>query len=158
VIRFVVTFLVLSATWLLWSGYFETKMLIFGLVSVLITMGISHRMDRFADSPREFRMGLRPLLYVPWLFWEIVKANIDVARIILNPKLPISPKLIRVPAHQKTDIGQVFYANSITLTPGTISLDVRDNQILVHALTEEAAAGVENNVMNDRVAALEGSG
>jgi len=118
-------------------------------------MAISARMDRIADSPRRYRLGLRPLLYLPWLAWEIVKANIDVARIILNPRLPINPRLIRVPAPQKTAVGQVMYANSITLTPGTISLDVRNNQVLVHALTEEAAQGVLSGDMGRKVAALE---
>jgi len=130
-------------------------MLGFGLASVLAVMAISSRMDRIADSPRHYRLGLRPLLYLPWLAWEIVKANIDVALIILNPRLPINPRLIRVPAPQKTAVGQVMYANSITLTPGTISLDVRNNQILIHALTEEAAQGVLSGDMGRRVAALE---
>ena len=113
----------LSAIWLLWSGYWDPhddKLILgFGLASVLGVMAISARMDRFADSPRRYRLGLRPLLYLPWLAWEIVKANIDVALIILNPRLPINPRLIRVPAPQKTAVGQVMYANSITLTPDT---------------------------------------
>jgi multicomponent Na+:H+ antiporter subunit E len=149
------TFLMLSVVWLLWSGHTEAMILGFGLLSVIGVMLITARMDSVADSPRLYRLGARPLLYLPWLGWEIVKANIDVAKIILNPKLPISPRLIRVPASQKTAVGQVAYANSITLTPGTISLDVRDNQILVYALTKEAADGVESGEMDRRVAALE---
>ena len=149
----------LSVVWLLWSGYWDPHhdalILGFGLASVLGVMAISRRMDRIADSPRRYRLGIRPLLYLPWLAWEVVKANIDVALIILKPGLPISPRLIRVPAPQKTAVGQVLYANSITLTPGTISLDVRNNQVLVHALTEAAAEGVLNGDMGRRVAALE---
>ena len=149
------TFLMLCVVWQLWSGHTEPMIVGFGLFSVLFVMAISRRMDAIADSPRRYRLGARPLLYLPWLGWEIVKSNIDVAKIILNPKLPISPRLIRVPASQKTAVGQVAYANSITLTPGTISLDVRDNQILVYALTKEAADGVESGEMDRRVAALE---
>jgi multicomponent Na+:H+ antiporter subunit E len=149
----------LSAVWLLWSGYWDPHddylILGFGLASVLGVMAISSRMDRVAQAPRSYRLGLRPLLYLPWLAVEIVKANIDVARIILSPTLPISPRLIRVPATQDTAVGQVVYANSITLTPGTISLDVRNNQILIHALTKEAADGVLSGDMGRRVAALE---
>ena len=145
----------LCTVWQLWSGHTEPMIIGFGLGSVLFVMWISARMDAVADSPRVYRMGARPLLYLPWLGWEIVKANIDVAKIILNPRLPISPRLIRVPASQKTAVGQVAYANSITLTPGTISLDVRDNQVLVYALTKEAADGVESGEMDRKVAALE---
>ena len=145
----------LSAIWLLWSGHTEPLILSFGLISVLFVMWIGHRMDKAADSPRAYRLGARPLTYLPWLAWEGVKANLDVARIILTPALPISPRLIRVRASQQTAIGQVTYANSITLTPGTISLDVRDNQILVYALTKEAAEGVESGEMDRKVTAME---
>jgi multicomponent Na+:H+ antiporter subunit E len=69
--------------------------------------------------------------------------------------LPISPHLITVRTSQKTAVGQVIYANSITLTPGTISLDVRDDTILVHALTSDSAAGVEAGEMDRRVSRLE---
>jgi multicomponent Na+:H+ antiporter subunit E len=102
-------------------------------------------------------MGFRHLPYVPWLLWEILKANVDVARIILHPKLPIRPHLFRVEASQRSEVGQVIYANSITLTPGTISLDVRDNGILVHALTDEAADELKKGEMDGRVTRLEGA-
>ena len=87
---------------------------------------------------------------------SFVKANLDVAKIILTPSLPISPRLIRVPGTQRTDMGLVTYANSITLTPGTITLDVRDGYLLVHALTAESAAGVRTGEMDAKVTALEG--
>ena len=74
----------------------------------------------------------------------------------LNPKLPISPCLIRLRASQSTDLGQVIYANSITLTPGTITLDVRDDIILVHNLTDEMADDLLTNEMDRRVTQLEG--
>ena len=100
----------------------------------------------------------RLLLYVPWLLWAIVKANLDVARRILTFRLPISPRLIRVKASQKSDLGQVIYANSITLTPGTVSVDLQDGTILVHALTRECAEDLQEGEMDRRVAALEGAG
>lgn len=156
IIRLVVTFVVLAGIWLLWSGIIDNPLILgFGIASVVGVMAVSSRMDRVAESRLSYRLGLRPLLYLPWLVWQIVKANIDVARIILNPKLPISPRLVSVPAPQKTTVGQVLYANSITLTPGTISLDVRKNRIMVHALTEEAADGVLSGDMGRRVSALE---
>ena len=128
----------------------------FGGVSVLTVLAISQRMDRIAEAPRLYTLGLRPLGYVPWLFWEIVKANLAVARLILDPALPIAPRVVRVQANQKTALGQTIFANSITLTPGTLSLEVAGGSILVHALTAESAEGVLDGSMNRRVARLEG--
>ena len=86
---------------------------------------------------------------------EIVLSNLAVARVILDPKLPIHPRILRVPAGQRSDLGQVIYANSITLTPGTVTLDVRDGHMLVHALTTESAKGLLTGEMDRRVAQLE---
>lgn len=130
-------------------------MLVFGLLSVLAVLGIMRRMDRFSDAPPDELLGIRVVTYIPWLLWEILKANLDVVRIILHPSLPISPRLVTVRTSQKTAVGQVIYANSITLTPGTISLDLRDDTILVHALTSESAAGVKAGEMDRRVSRLE---
>lgn len=147
--------LILALTWLLWSGHTETQMLVFGLVSVAAVLGIVRRMDRFSETERDKLLGLRTLTYLPWLLWEILKSNLEVCRIILSPRLPITPTLIRVGTSQQTATGKVIYANSITLTPGTISLDLRDDTILVHALTQESAAGVATGEMDRRVSHLE---
>jgi multicomponent Na+:H+ antiporter subunit E len=101
-------------------------------------------------------LPLRALLYIPWLILEVVKSNIDVARRILDPRLPISPRVIEVQASQRRDIGRVIYANSITLTPGTVSIDTDGDRITVHALTEEAAAGLLTGEMDRRVTRFEG--
>ncbi len=153
--RTLTTALLLFAVWLLWSGHTEPLLLAFGIGSVLSVMGITRRMNRFSGVERTDYPGAGFLLYVPWLLWQILKSNIDVARIILSPALPISPRLVRVMASQKTSTGKVIHANSITLTPGTISLDVRDDQILVHALTAESAAGVEGAEIDRRVTRIE---
>jgi len=157
-IRILLTGLMLAGVWWLWSGHSGGLLLALGCASVLTVLAISHRMDRIADAPRLYTLGLRPLAYAPWLFWEIVKSNAAVARLILDPALPIAPRVVRVPALQKTPLGQTFFANSITLTPGTLSLEVGEGSILVHALTEESAQGVLDGEMNRRVAHLEGEG
>ncbi len=95
------------------------------------------------------------LRYVPWLTKEIVRACIDVAWRIARPNLPIKPTIIRVPANQQTVPGRVSFANSITLTPGTISLDVLENEIEVHALTAESAADLQSEEMANRVRRME---
>lgn len=156
--RAVFTTAILALAWLAWSGRLETQLLVFGLLSVAAVVGIARRMDRFSGADRDEHLGPGVLFYLPWLFGQIVRANLAVARIILDPKLPIGPRLIRVRASQRTATGQVLYANSITLTPGTISLDLRDDSLLVHALTAESAAGVETGEMDRRVSRLERSG
>ena len=115
-------------------------------------------MERVAGSQREYRLGLRWIPYAPWLLLEIIKSNLDVARAILSKDLKIQPQLVRVKASQKTDMGRVIYANSITLTPGTITLDVRGDEFLVHALLDATADGVRSGEMDRRCAALEGQG
>ena len=103
------------------------------------------------------RLTPRALLYLPWLIGQILRANVDVARRILSPRLPIQPSLMLVDTRQRTDLGLVIYANSITLTPGTVSVDLEDRTIIVHALSASAAEGLAEGAMDRRVAAVEGS-
>ena len=154
----IVLTVVLTAVWLAWSGHFEPLLLTLGAGSIVFVVALSAHM-KVVDH-ESVPIGLhypRLLLYVPWLAWEIIKANVDVARRILTPgEPPIAPRIIRVKASQKSDLAQVVYANSITLTPGTVSIDVSGGEILVHALHAEAAAGVESGEMDRRCAGLEG--
>jgi len=128
-----------------------------GGLSVLTVLWISRRMYILdhEGAPGEFL--LRMTAYFPWLVWEIVKANLDVAGRILNPRLPISPRVIRVRAGQAGDVGRVIYANSITLTPGTVSIETDGDIITVHALSAEAAEGVLTGDMDRKVSWLEGT-
>jgi multicomponent Na+:H+ antiporter subunit E len=147
-------FLLLAFVWLLWSGHYTLeKSLIagFGLLSCLAVVALSRRMASSSRYRPRRTLGPRTLLYLPWLLWQIVKANIQVARIILDPRLPISPRVIRVKTSQRGERAQVLYANSITLTPGTISLDVSLDTITVHALTEGIARDLESGEMDRKV-------
>ena len=153
---FIALVVALSALWLLWSGIYDNTLLLgLGACSIAFVVWMTRRMHRVAEAKAGYTLGPRLITYLPWLGWEIVKANLQVARIILDPKLPISPRLIRVPAPQQTDLGRVIYANSITLTPGTVSLDLRGEGLLIHALTHEAAEGVLSGEMERRVTRME---
>jgi multicomponent Na+:H+ antiporter subunit E len=146
----------LVLAWLLWSGHLEPLILGYGVASCALVLWLALRM-RLIDResvPRHLLVGM--LLYIPWLLYEIAKANLHVARVILTPSLPIRPRVMRVRATQRSELGNVIFANSITLTPGTVSLDVRDGSILVHALTDESAAGLADGSMDARVTRLEG--
>jgi len=148
--------LVLYAFWLLLSGYFTAFLMTAGAVSAIAVVALARRMDLVDHEGHPIHLGWRALTYWPWLIIEIVKSAWDVSKIILNPRLPISPNLVRVKTSQKTTVGVVTYANSITLTPGTISVDVKRGEILVHALTREGAAGLEQGEMDRRVTRFEG--
>lgn len=96
--------------------------------------------------------------YWGWLFVQIMKSNIDVARLMLNPKMPIKPLLKVIKADQKTEIGRVIYANSITLTPGTVAINISyDGNIIVHALHADSITDLEQGEMNHQVKKLEKS-
>lgn len=146
----------LAAAWFLWSGHVEPLLLSFGAVSCLLVWLLSRRLGIVDRESAPLHLAPRVLAYAPWLFWEIFKANLHVAKVILSPALPVRPQLIRVETTQLTDVGRAIFANSITLTPGTVSLDVRDGSILVHALDDSSAAGLSDGAMDRRVTALEG--
>lgn len=149
---------VLYVFWLLLSGFFDSAFLLAaGAGSAIAVVAFARRMDIADHEGHPIHLGLRALTYWPWLVVEIVKSAWDVSKIILNPRLPVSPTLIRVKTSQKTEVGTVVYANSITLTPGTISVDVSHGEILVHALTREGAAGLQSGDMDRRVTRFEGS-
>jgi multicomponent Na+:H+ antiporter subunit E len=148
----------LFALWLLLSGHYDPLILVLGAMSCVFVAWIAYRMDVADREGHPIHLTWRVLLYWPWLFWEIVKANVEVARLILSPKLPISPTVIKVKASQPDDLGRVTYANSITLTPGTVSIDVRDATIEVHAITHEMAEALETGEMDRRVTQIEDTG
>jgi multicomponent Na+:H+ antiporter subunit E len=146
----------MAAMWLLLSGHFEPLLLGFGVASVIVVVAISWRMDVVDREGHPIHLGRGALTYIPWLLVEIAKSNINVARQIVDPRLPISPKRLKVKASQKSELGQVVYANSITLTPGTVSLIVEDGYIDVHALTAASAESLAAGEMDRRVTAMMG--
>lgn len=144
----------LIAAWLLWSGIFKPLLLGLGLFSCLLTIYIKHRMDYFATDVFAMSYGRRLFGYWLWLGKEVVKSSLDVARIVISPSLPISPQVVKVKASSEHPVDQALLANSITLTPGTLALDVHDGEIIVHALTRAGADELERGEMDHRVAAL----
>jgi multicomponent Na+:H+ antiporter subunit E len=148
--------LVLYIFWLLLSGFFTPFLLIAGLGSALAVFLLARRMDLIDHEGFPIHLGGVALIsYWPWLAKEILKSAWDVSMRILDPRLPISPTLVEFVPSQKTDLGLVIHANSITLTPGTIAIEVEPGRFLVHALSAEGAAGLTGSEMDRRCAALE---
>lgn len=148
--------LALFLFWLLLSGIYTSFLVISGMGSALAVVLFARRMDVIDHEGHPIHLGWWALVsYWPWLAGEIVKSAWDVTLRIVHPRLPISPTLVEFVPSQETDIGLVIHANSITLTPGTIAVEVEHGRFLVHALTREGAAGLAGSEMDRRCSALE---
>ena len=147
--------LVLFVLWGLLSGHTEGWLLALGLASCALVVFIGWRMDVVDHEGHPIHLSWRVLQYWPWLFWEIVKANWDVTKAILKPRMNISPTVIHIDGGQKSEIGDVIYGNSITLTPGTVTIQLENGQLTVHALNREAAEALLTGDMGRRVYAIE---
>lgn len=143
--------------WLMWSGHFADPFLfVLGIASVLFCAWLSSRMRIVDAEAALLQLGLRPAYqYFPWLVKEIIVANLAVMKIILSPQLRLKRKLIDVTAEQERALGRVILANSITLTPGTVSVNMEQGNITVHALSLEDADEDLAAEMNERVCRLE---
>ena len=150
-------FVILCLFWLLLSGFFTLFLMSAGAGCALAVVWFARRMGVVDPEGHPIQVGWPVLLYWPWLLREIVKSAWDVSRIILAPSLPISPTLVRFKPTQRSDLGLVIHANSITLTPGTIAIEVGPDEFLVHGLTRGGAEGVIDSDMDRRVTACEGS-
>ena len=149
--------ILLIAVWLLWSGHFDKPFIIgLGVLSCILSLWISRRMNIVDDEGAPVQLGIRPFWkYLPWLGKEIVRSNIEVTKIIVASKMPLQRNLIEVGAHQKSELGRVILANSITLTPGTVSVNMEKDRILVHALSFEGAEEDLSGEMDRRICDLE---
>lgn len=141
----------LFGLWLVLSGHLGALLLSLGVVSTAFVLYISLRMELIDHESHPVRLTPRLVPYWIFLGYEIIKANLDVAARILKPSLPVSPNMISVRPPQRTDLGLVIYANSITLTPGTVSVNVTAEEIQVHALTRDAAASLQAEHIARRV-------
>ena len=148
--------LALAAFWLLNSGHYSLLILSLGLASILLVVVIVHKMDVVDHESQPLLLTVKMLGYYLWLIKQIVLSNIAVVRHIWLGSSGLSPALITLRAEQKTDLGKVIYANSITLTPGTVCVDLQGDFITVHALLREGVEDLEAGEMGRRVCALEG--
>jgi multicomponent Na+:H+ antiporter subunit E len=145
--------------WLLLSGIYTPFLIAAGVGCALAVTLVARRMRLIDREGHPIHVCARAFLwYWPWLVKEIVKSAWQVACVVLHPKLPISPTVVRFKPSQRSDVGLVIHANSITLTPGTMCIEATRDEFLVHALTAEGAAGTcAGSDMDRRVLRLEGA-
>ena len=155
----VATFFVMLAFWVIMSGMFDSFHLPLGVFACLLVAYFSHDLLFYGD-PKSWGRGIFGiLLYLPWLFWEIILANLQVAYVVLHPRMMdlLDPELVRFKTILKRPISKMTLAQSITLTPGTITIDIEDDEFLVYAMTRSAAESLPGSSMERRIAAaLEG--
>ena len=152
--RKVYTFFIMMGFWILLSGKFDLFHLTLGVISSALVSFLSA--DLFMYNPQSrsrFTIGVRFLLYLPWLLYQILLSTLHVTFLALHPKMKelIDPTIVTFKTNLKTDIGKVALANSITLTPGTITIRIEGPVFYVHAISRKAAAGLPGE-MEERLA------
>lgn len=148
-------FLTLGVFWLLNSGHYTLLILSLGLISITLVLYIAHRMDVVDHESQPLHLTLKIPGYLVWLTKEIILSNISVVKHIWLGNETISPVLTTIKANQRTDMAKVIYANSITLTPGTVAVDLVGDQITVHAISRENIEELLAGEMDRRVCRLE---
>ena len=155
IIKALLLFVFYFVIWLLLSGHYDPLLLTLGVLSCITCLYVTWKAKFIDEEGLPLHLLIRLPIYTVWLFKEIIKANIDTAKIIIlnNP----DPQNFRVKSSQQTEAGKVTYANSITLTPGTVTT-VLDGDILeVHALSSDMADDVKSGAMDKKVSWLEGN-
>ena len=155
--RSAMTLALLAATWLLWSGHYSARLLALGAVSCALVLWLAHRTGFFAADVYTLHLGPRLPAFWWWLFKQIARSNVAVARIILSRNMPIEPTLVSVDAAHLPAPIQATLANAITLTPGTVAVDVDRGVIEVHCLTQEIARELRFGEMLRRAERLDGT-
>ncbi|MDO9476024.1 MAG: Na+/H+ antiporter subunit E [Pseudohongiella sp.] len=137
--------------WWILSGYTKPLLISLGIVSVLFTAFLAHRMKVIDDESHPLHLSLALIRFWGYLLLQIVISNIKMVIIILSPKMDIDPRVLRVRVSQHGVLGNAILGNSITLTPGTVTLDIGNGEVEVHAINREAAEDIENGLFDQRI-------
>lgn len=143
--------ILLSTFWLLLSGYIQPLLLGFGAVSVFVVLLVLKRMDDVDQEKQEIGTGLRLMRYLPWLTWQVICSSLQVTKLIWGSADKISPSVAKISAKNIPPHQRALYANSITLTPGTLSVDLVDDEIIVHALQKSSIEELEQKAMERKI-------
>lgn len=152
--RYIRSLLVLATIWLLLSGHYTGLILSLGVLSVLVVTWFIWRMDRVDGELWGLPIRPRLLYYLLWLMWQVVLSNIDLVRRIWDPTLPIRPTWQRLDIKVSSVLAKTLYANSITLTPGTLTTDVRDDHFMVHSLSPDGIEELKKGGMEKQIQRL----
>jgi multicomponent Na+:H+ antiporter subunit E len=152
--RYIRSALFVAVVWLLLSGHYTGLILSLGVLSVAIVIWFLWRMDRVDRELGVLPMRPRLLYYLLWLMWQVVLSNIDLVRRIWDPTLPIRPTWQRLDVKVTSALAKTLYANSITLTPGTLTTDVKEDHFMVHSLSADAIDELRQGEMERQIKRL----
>jgi len=152
-------FVVLFGLWLLLSGKYDLFHMSVGLFSALTVTLVHLKINKYLYYTKEISSEaslsfVRLALYIPWLIWEIVAASLQVAYVVLHPKMPIQPRFLRFSTRLPNITARVILGNSITLTPGTLTVAIEGDEFIVHSLTDQSHSSIEEDSLPRQVARL----
>lgn len=155
----IVSFLTLMGFWYIMSGFFDVPHTIMGIISVTIVMAINYRLKahKFYENETDIIKDLRflhLLWYLVWLLWQIIVSGIHVAKILLSPSLPIETSLVRFKVNYPNPHAKMILGNSITLTPGTLTVDINGDEFIVHSISPVSFEGIASGKMPTQVLKL----
>lgn len=163
-LRWTVQTLALFAVWFAFSGHTEIEFLVVGAIVAVFGTALTHwlfagdRESRFSHVPYPFGWFVhgffRSVLYVPWLLWEIAVSNLHVAYLVLHPRLPVTPTLVEFDTSLQSETAQAMLAQSITLTPGTVTVDVSEGRFIVHCLSAKSRQGMADGSIQRKIAGI----
>src|SRR5210317_1246546 len=149
-----ILFIILLCLWLLMSGHYTNLIIGLGIVSCAFCTYLANRAKLIDEEGLPLFFFPRLINYLFWLFKEIIISNFNTAKVIISGN--VEPEIFTVKASQHTDVARVTYANSITLTPGTVTTKIKNNILEVHALNSDFGNDVRSNEMDKKVKLLEG--
>lgn len=163
-LRWTVQTLALFAVWFAFSGHTQVEFLVAGAIVAVLGTALTHWLFagdqelRFSHVPYPFGWFVhgffRSLLYVPWLLWEIAVSNLHVAYLVLHPRLPVAPTLVEFDTSLQSETAQVMLAQSITLTPGTVTVDISGGRFIVHCLSAKSRQGMVDGSIQRKIAGI----
>lgn len=146
----IVPTIALFALWLVLSNSYHPVHLALGVITAITVVWLGTK-----NAPQSRRFGsLSALLYMPWLFMQVLKSGLHVSRLILHPALPIKPELVPYETKLSSDGELVVLGNSITLTPGTITVEIEPRKLIVHAIDAEAKQDLLSGALDAKVGTL----
>ena len=146
----------LAIFWLLLSGFLKPLLFAFGAISVALVLYVLKRMDDVDSAPQQLGANFSLLRYLPWLMGQIVASSVQVTQLIWGSVDKVSPAIAKVDSSTVSKSNRVTYANSITLTPGTLSVDLDDEHITVHALQSDSIEELAEGGMAKKIESLWG--
>ncbi|MDP2560363.1 Na+/H+ antiporter subunit E [Psychrobium sp. 1_MG-2023] len=143
--------IILSGFWLLLSGFFGVLLLAFGIISVALVLWLLHRMNNTDAEIQKLALNLSFIRYTMWLLGQVVLSSLTVTRLVWGSRKELKPTIGKLPVNKVPKKSRVLYANSITLTPGTLCIDIDNENVTIHALNEESLHSLKRGDMADKV-------